>query len=75
MHSFDTLDIEFNVNDIIIVSVTCIKLAQLKHQLSPTKINSRPAVHFLIPIIAQFQYFLPLLLLGLTDPLDNFAEY
>ena len=58
-HSLVTLETNFHVNDVIIASVTCIKLAQVKHQLSPMAINYRPPVHFVIPIIAQFQYFLP----------------
>ena len=58
-HSPVTLETKFYVNDVIIASVTCIKLVQVKHQLLPTTINSRPPVHFMIPIIAQFQYFLP----------------
>ena len=31
-HSLVTLETKFYVNDIIIASVTCIKLAQVKHQ-------------------------------------------
>ena len=58
-HSLVTLETKFYVNNVIIAPVTCIKLAQVKHQLPPTAINSRPPVHFVIPIIAQFQYFLP----------------
>ena len=45
-HSFITLKPKFYINEVIIVSVTCIKLAQVKHQLSPTAINSNPAVYF-----------------------------
>ena len=58
VHSLVTLETKFYVNDVIIASIACIKLAQVKHQLLPTAINSRPPVHFVIPIIAQFQYFL-----------------
>ena len=49
-HSLVTLETKFYVNDVIIASVTCIKLAQAKHQLSPTAINSRQPVHCVIPI-------------------------
>ena len=59
VHSLVTLETKFYVNDVIIATVMCIKLAQIKHQLSTTAINSHPPVHFVIPIIAQFQYFLP----------------
>ena len=31
-HSLVTLETKFYVNDVIIASVTCIKLAQVKHQ-------------------------------------------
>ena len=59
VHTLVTLETKFYVNDVIVASVMCIKLAQVKDQLSPTEINSCPPVHFMIPIIAQFQYFLP----------------
>ena len=58
-HIFVTLETKLHVNDIIIASTMCIKLVQVKHQLSPMAIYYQPAVHFVTPIIAQFQYFLP----------------
>ena len=58
-HSLVTLETKFYVSDVIIASVTSIKLVQAKHQLSPTAINFCQPVHCVIPIITQFQYFLP----------------